>query len=307
MSERFGARAHRAGTEVLLAALLDELGARSFESVLLGWMGDAAALPDGPDPGLKHDVYLARTPAGRAWGLATNQRWEPGPRELFERSCRLAGALGNYDLDFARRVIDRLSRPGVDLCVSVGFDPGRPSPRIKFYLQEERWGAGLVGGEAWSELARSWGVPAPEGVDPAVLTLVLHEGGGRDWKIYVGAALAEDAARSLGEEAVRLAETLARSCPLQPAWHYVTLRLQGGAPAVAVNRIVDHVYWGLLAPPGRRALAWTEAEALIRHGGAGGTWAFWTRVRGLDGLLVVPTALALEAGGADLYAGAWAV
>jgi hypothetical protein len=197
----------------------------------------------------------------------------------------------------------------VDLCVGLGFDAGAREPRVKLYLQEERWGGGLLDSAEWADFTREhgFGGDLPGSLpSPGVLSLSLHADGRHHWKLYLGGPTAEAASAGAPEAARSLAVDMARSCPLQPAWHYLSLRVRpGAAPEFAMNRIIDHAHWGLHGGAGRRALIWTEALAFLARGPARDMAPSWRRASARPGLLVVPTALALEAGGADLYAGAW--
>jgi len=294
-----GPRAHLRGTRALLAALQQHVGASLDLDALLGAEAD---LPEAPPPdrdGLKYDAYLTRSAAGWGWGLTVNDRFE-GAR-FWPRIERFVQALGDYDLGPAHALSAALGSDAVRT-VGLGFDPGRP-PRVKLYVQEDAWGAGLQSVPdlplpAWARGRR---------VD--VVTVDVLQGGTTRQRVYVGGPTPHASAAGAPAEVQRLADTMAQACPLGPGWYYTTIRLDD-PPRYAVNKIYDHTRIGFARRGLANGAAWAEVRAAFAAmGQAEHGDALQAIRRGLPGVRVVPTASALDHAGdsVDIYMGAWAL
>jgi len=260
--------------------------------------------------GLKYDFYGSVMPGRQAWGLTLNDRHEPA---AFGAALEgFVGALGQrYALDAAARLGQRL--PGtatLTRTLGVGYDePGRP-PRLKLYFQEEPWGAGVCRLSEVSALGAALGlqlqVPAWLAGSTAVgvVCLELHPDGSCGLKLYLGAP--EPAALVAGTATPRAVSVLARAmagaCPLGDTYHYLTLRLGPGRTRYAVNKIYNAVQ--LLGDGPLRRRAWHDVAGLFELVAAEARLAQWLeRLGSLDGVVVAPTATALEGrlDRADLY------
>ncbi len=260
---------------------------------------------------LKYDLYLTRRPdGGFAWGATVNDRWEG--EALYREVEALAG---DWDIDLAGwdRLRSGVSGASPALTVAVGLDDVGRAPRLKLYLQEDRWDEGVATAGALAELLAGTvpGCRLPDWLSPArpvgVLTLVLRAGAPAGVKAYLGGPTPQDAARGAPDGIRALADRFASLCPLGRSWYYLTVRMEPGRPhRYAINKIYNHVQVGFEGPPGLLEEAWSEVERLFAASGAPG------RVAELRGdparVTVVPTASAWEAGGAsaDVYCASWA-
>ncbi len=304
-----GPRAHLAGTLALVDRFASLAGGHPELPRLRALLDRPDALPErvaASADGLKYDAYLACGASGTAWGVTINDRHEPAA--LRAALAPVAAAWG-ADLDRLRPLQAALGGDAV-LTVAAGFDaPDRP-PRLKLYLQEDRWGAGLASAEDVDALIEPLGCALPAWIDPArrvgVVTLQFR-GGVASAKAYLGAATAADAAA--GSPAEDLAARLAELCPL-PGFHYLTVRMDPGAPPrYAINKIYNPARIAFDEPRLWR-VAWDEVGALFAAAGRAATFeAIDAVVRdlGRSGVAVAPTATAFEDGGrsADLYCAAW--
>jgi hypothetical protein len=274
---------------------------------------DAVVAPPGDhENSLKYDLYLTRrADGGFAWGATVNDRWEGA---ALYREVELLAREWSIDLGGWQRLRRAVSGASPALTVAAGMDdPGR-RPRLKLYLQEDVWSAGL--GTA-SSLAGALtdavpGCALPDWLEPdrviGVVTLVLRGSGPPGLKAYLGGASPQEAARGAPEHVLELADRFARLCPLPRSWYYLTVRLDPGLPPrYAINKIYNHVQVGFEGDPGLLDAAWAEIEALFAATGTPGRTAALRG--GQDEVIVVPTASAWEAGGrsADVYCGSWAL
>lgn len=291
-------RAHHRGTVGLVERIARLGGGETHLPALRDLLGDASELPERGDGGLKFDAYLARGATRRAWGLTVNSRWDARALDRFEAFARRWDA--GYAWDRVGPLWDRL---GGVLTLGVGFDaPDRP-PRLKLYVQEDAWGAGVLDA---AEAAALTGRDLPSWVSGrlGVVTLELHAGGATSWKVYVGGATPELAVHSAPEPVQRLARRLARLCPLQPSWTYATIRL-GDEPRYALNKIYDHTR----ALAGPASAPWRDVASLFSGAGRSAELeALLREIRGMPGVRVLPTATAVEddGGSVDVYCAAWA-
>jgi hypothetical protein len=306
MSEEGGfPRAHLGATLRVYDALSATAGGHPEAARVREIFADTGALPEAGAPSMKYDVYLATDGAHLRWGATLNDRWEGAA--LLERVEPRARAWG-YDLSPFRALRARLG-PGPALTVAFGFDRPDQPPRLKLYLQEDRWRDGVCTGAELRALLGDFGLAdaLPEWVDGdrsvGVVTLD-NDARGHAFKIYLGGASALDACRGAPDEILALARTLAESCPLAPAYHYLTLRLDPCTPPrYAVNKIYDVARLAGAAPDGRLD-AWRDVKALFA---LAGRRAELRRVLDalapLADLTILPTATALEMGGkaADVY------
>ena len=232
--------AHHAGTVALLGAFAELTGGQAPLELL----GDPSRFSE--EAGLKYDAYLT---TGGAWGFTVNSRGE-GARVL-PRFRRFAG--DDYDWSGVEALWERL---GGVLTLGVGFDrPGAP-PRLKLYFQEDAWGVGLAS-RAKVE-AETGPLPAWLGDRIDVVTLQLHAGGARSWKVYVG--WASPGAPGGPPEVQELARRMAEASPAGPAWYYVTVRLD--SMRYAVNKIYPGSSWEMSGTP-----AWRDVAGLFRAQG----------------------------------------
>jgi hypothetical protein len=272
--------------------------------------GDLPSEIDETDSLLKYDAYLAC--GGRpGWGITINDRWEgPGFAALVDG---VAGRLG-IDLTSYDAMRGELDGASPALTVSFGFgDPASP-PRMKLYLQEDRWQSGVASVAGLrAAVARclptiqlpSW---LADEVMLGVVTITLRPDAGASLKAYVGAATALDAARGAPESAQALARDMTTHSPLAPAYHYLTIRADEARPArYAINKIYNPV--GVLKRRDRTEAEaqWRDVQTLFEASGRGASLAELRRA--LDGVgdWLLPTATALEDGSrsSDVYLAAW--
>lgn len=244
------------------------------------------------------------------WGATVNDRWE-GPA-LEPEVAALADAWG-IDLAPWRALRAAVGRTGSALTAGVGFDGPDGPPRLKLYVHEEPWGAGV--GDCFGLVdamhACSPGWRLPDWLDssrPAgVVALTLRRGAAPGLKLYLGGSTASDACLGAPGEVRDLGLRLGALCTLPGCWHYVTVRLEPDrAPRYAIDRIYEHVRIGFDGEPGLLDRAWAEVGGLLASAGAPGLEAV---LRGdpAGPVVVVPTATALEDGGrsADVYCASW--
>jgi hypothetical protein len=312
-------RTHLAGTLALLACFDRLSGGHPRAGALLSFLDRPGDLPESVPPeknSLKYDAYLTRAHDRLAWGIAVCDRFEG--EKMFPHVVALAESLGgDYRLDAVAPFRDRLANLNPMLTVSVGFDHPEQPPRLKIYLQEANWGAGLCDAATLRALAAElapgcelpdW-IPADRRV--GVLTVELLPSGAIGLKAYLGGATPLLAAVGAPPSALALAADMAARSRLPGGWYYLTVRARPGQPnAYAINRIYNHVKTGFTHGGAHLRAAWLDVGR--QFAGAGQRKAFgglMCAIGGLRGVRVVPTATALEAGGrsADVYCGAWAM
>ncbi len=310
-----GPRAHLAGTLRVFDALA-AAAPHPRAAALRAWLDRPSALPaqvPAEDRTLKYDMYFTQSPVGTAWGLAASDRYE-GDRWPIDA---LAAEMGGHPLGPARRLRARLRAPTPPApmwAAAVGFGSPSAPPRLKLYLQEERWGAGLGPlPEVRAALAEELGVELPEWVRdaPGVITVEPRIGAPALAKLYLGGAAARDPGPGAPAEVADLTRALDAACARPGGWTYLTVRLdpEGRPPRVALNHIYNHVQVGFKDGGAGLAPAWAEVRQLFAGAGhAAALDALRARVEA-PGLRVVPSAVAVEDGGrsVDAYFAAWAL
>ncbi len=298
-------RAHLAGTLRAIAHTLGLVGG-ALPADVRALLDRPADLPPTVPPeaaALKYDLYLTAA-STRAWGLTVNDTWEPaafraaldrflGPRAA--PIARLSAALGHVP---------------ATTC-GLGFDaPGRP-PRVKVYLKEARWGAGLTDTPTLRTLAAAQlGIDVPPWLGDRTLGVVaveLHPDGATGLKLYPGGDTAAAAAAG-APGAAPLVHTLARTSP-GPGHYYLTVRLGPDAPPrVAMNKVYNVVQTAFTGRGADVEGVWSEVGRLFESAGQGGVLQSLRDRLTIPGLRVVPTATAVEDEGrsVDVYVAAWA-
>ena len=297
--------AHLAGTRRLLEQFERRAGGHPWSGPLDVWLDRAEAVPRRVAPqelGLKYDCYLARSPGGAAWGIAVNDRYE-GRASLEAATERLLSELpGTYDLSRARDIEKRFGHPGASTTIAVGFDHPQRPPRLKVYLQEEQWGAGLG---TLGEVADFLGLGLPDWIGrdtrAGVATVGLLPDGEVRLKAYVGGP---DPRALVAGGPELLGRAMAESSPSE-GWYYLTIRFDPGGWRYAVNKIYNAVQLGFTHDGAGIPGAWDDVSRLFARAGQD------LSLRGElpDDLRVVPTATAIEAEGrsVDVYCAAWEV
>lgn len=308
-------RAHLQGTLALLDALATISGGHPHADRVRDWLVRPHDLPPTVAPeqnSLKYDLYLTRQGDQTRWGLTICDRYEA--RRLPWRA--LAAQLGGvYRTDGLQTLIDGLAGDPA-LTLSLGFDHPTAPPRLKLYLQEERWDTGVGTASRVSTLLETvvpgcalpdW-VPADRAV--GVVSLECRPSGENGFKVYLGGATPQAATAGAPPEAQALARAMAGCSTLGDGWYYLTLRLRPGEPVgYALNRIYNTVQLGFAG--GGRGLdpAWDDVGRQFARAGRQDAFAALTSVvRHVPGVRVVPTATALEHGcaSADVYFAGWA-
>ncbi len=305
-----GPRAHLAGTLALVDRFAAIAGGHPELDRLRGLLDRPESLPEAVpahDNALKYDAYLASGAGGTAWGVTINDRYEP--EALRAALADVAEAWG-ADLDRLLPIQQALAAGAPVLTVATGFDSPDRTPRLKLYLQEDRWGQGLASAADVRALLAPLGCALPPWIAPdrriGVVTLQFR-GGEASAKAYVAGGRAEDAAAGSPTEA--LAARFAALCPM-PGFYYLTVRMDPGQPPrYAINKIYNPVRIAFDEPRLWR-VAWDEVRGLFEAAGRLPAFDAIDRVAtelGRDGVAVVPTATAFEDGGrsADLYCAAW--
>jgi hypothetical protein len=308
----FSPHDHLRGVLGLLDRMRGLTGTRSELDALRALIDRPAALPAGAeqaDVGLKDDVYWSMGPSGPRWGVTINDRYErAGFQHELARFVQAIG--GDYRLDALS--VARAALPGTRpaLTFAVGFDAESAPPRLKLYLQEDRWGEQVSSAAAVRALAERLvpGVQWPSWLDPerpiGVVALELHAKGAVGLKLYLGAASADEAAGAAPPRVRTLARVLGEASPLAPAYHYLTVRLGAAPPRYAINKIYDAVR--LADPSSRSALreAWADVAGLFSAAGREQAFAqLAPLIKSSPALRVAPTASALEgrADSVDVY------
>lgn len=256
---------------------------------------------------LKYDVYLCRAPKRQVWGFTINDRHEPGA--LPQRLRTFATGLGDYNLDALAQLRAQLTGAGQRLTVGVAFDHPDGAPRLKAYLQEERWETGI--GSVRQVLSALQAIDsvetAPTWLSPdttvGVVCLNLHADGRVGGKLYLGAATVDPLIRAAPASVRALGAVMRARCSWEGGYYYLTCRLDPGRPIrYAVNKVFN------VQRARRERGGWRDVVRLFRHAGQADVLrelhATWATIPGLD---VVPTAIAVEAAGqsVDLYTAAW--
>lgn len=312
-----GPRAHLAGTRALVERLLSLAGGHPQAGALLRLLDREEALPEAvpfEENSLKYDVWLTSAPGSRAFGVAVSDRYE-GEAMLPALERLLSELPARYDWEAFLRLRDALWRPGTSLVCGVGFaDPASP-PRVKLYVQEERWAEGIARREELRRLAARIcpGARIPEWLPRerpiGVVAMDLVPGGGVRLRAYLGGDSPEAAARGAPDEARALARIMAEACPHRPGWYYLTVRMDpDGGHRYAVNKIYSHVDLGFSYGGALLELGWRDVGRLFRAAGREeALGALRAELSTVPGVRVVPTATALEDGGrsADVYCAGW--
>lgn len=273
--------AHRDGTRDLLVAWR---GAPPPAGVLALLDVALPAAVARQDHALKFDAYAV---SSGAWGLAVNDRWES--RSAFAaRVTAAAESLGVAAAPLFARAAE-LAAPGDVLTFAVGYDAGG-APRAKLYAQEDAWGQGPVSAAA----LRAQGWPLPSWVEGpvAVRRREILPGGGERRVVYVGGATIADAVRG-SVEGGDLAAAVAGKESVD-GWYYLGLKEAGADWQVTLNKVYNPIDLAFTAGASRLDAARAEVR----------------RITGVEpprvaGVVVVPTAIAVEAGSADLYCAGW--
>jgi len=300
--------AHKAGALACLELLSRELDADTRAALRALFDRPLVA---GHPIGLKYDFYLAVGPEGQRWGVTLNDRHEGA--DFGDALRELVARLGHgYAIDAIDRLASELDAAGRIRTFAVGFDrPGQP-PRLKLYVQEEPWGAGVCRAAQLGAVCAAVGL-APElpawlapDTTVGVVTLELYADARSGLKLYLGADTPGELG-ALGPPAARpLARALALASPLEPAHYYLTLRLGDGPPSCAVNKIYEAVR--LVDDARARRRAWHDVARLFELAHAEARLAAVLRELGaLERACVVPTATALEGrlDRVDVYFGVW--
>jgi hypothetical protein len=305
-----GPRAHLDGTLALVERFAAVAGGHAELPrlrALLDRPSDLPASVSAEENALKYDAYLAAGADGVAWGVTINDRYEPAA--LRTALAPVAEAWG-ADLSKLLPIQAAVADASPILTVAAGFDSVDRPPRLKLYLQEDRWGQGLGDAAAVDALLEPFGVALPAWMARdrrvGVVTIQFRDGVASA-KAYLGAQTAAEAAQ--GSPCETLAARFAALCPLE-GWYYLTVRLDPGAEArYAINKIYNPVQIGF-DQPRLWSVAWREIRGLFDAAGRGESFAAIDTVArelGREGVAVVPTATAFEDGGrsADLYCAAW--
>ncbi len=307
-------RNHLRASLKLLDSIASEAGGHPHYPVVRGLLDRPQDLPDQVSPkdsAMKYDVYRAQSPAGARWGVTLNDRFEHRTLNsaFLEALDRLPGDYALNDILAQRGSLSEHS-----MVVGIGFDRVDQPPRVKIYLQEESWGAGVTGN---TQAARIIDALAPgcrlpgwvEGRSVGVLSLTLSALGERSARVYLGGLSPLEAAEGAPPEALALARAMELASPMPGGWYYLTLRLASdGAHRYAINKIYNTVEIGFRGAPLAAGEAWEDVRRLFDRANHGPTLDALRRMLGeLPDLIVLPTATALEgdADSTDLYMAAW--
>ena len=306
-------RAHLEGTLQLLKRLEAVSGRHPCAPPLWSFLNRPQDLPRHVQPELatfKYDAYLACRPNHLAWGVAVSDRFE-GIGMLPPLKQLITDMGGQYDLQPALSLREALGRG--ELVVSVGFDHPTQPPRIKLYLQETTWGAGLGCSDILHPMLTQ---AAPDCVlppwcadrDVGVVTVSLHPDGHRQLKVYFGGPSPAAAAAGAPASVQPLVRQMTTTSPLRGGWYYLTVRcLPGARWRYAINKIYNPVQIGFTTEQPGPSEAWNDVASLFQQAGTHENLnALYRALRG-SGLLALPTATALEGQGdqTDIYLAAW--
>ncbi len=312
-----GPRAHLAGTLALVRCFARLSGGHTDAPALLDFLDRPAALPArvaDRDNALKYDAYLAHGPDGPAWGVTVNDRYEGCA--MHDAAAAFAAALPHaYRFDAVASFRAALDDAALVETLAVGFDhPDRP-PRLKLYLQEDRWGAGVCTAatlrQVAADIAPACRVPEwlPDHRRIGVVTVEVLPGGAVGLKAYVGGPDPHAAAAGAPSSAQDLAHQMRKRSRMAGGYYYLTIRARPGQDnRYAMNRIYDHRALGFRARGRHLREGWLDVGRQLKAAGRRSAFEQLLRAIGaLRGLRVVPTATAVEAGGrsADVYCGAW--
>ncbi len=305
-------RAHLDGTLALVERFAALAGGHPELPRLRALLDRPAALPEAVPPrrnALKYDAYLASGEAGTAWGVTINDRYEP---EALRAALEPVAAAWGAPLDRLLPLQAALADADPVLTVAAGFDAADRPPRLKLYLQEDRWGAGVASAGELTGLLEPLGCRIPAWISHdrriGVVTLQFR-GTEASAKAYLAGSTAALAAA--GSPAEDLADRFAALCPM-PGYYYLTLRMDPGAPPrYAINKIYNPAHIAF-EQPRLWSIAWKEVRGLFAAAGRTDTFEAIDAVArelGREGVAVVPTATAFEDDGrsADLYCAAWRI
>jgi len=301
-----GPRAHLAGTLALLEAFRSP---HPDADALWGLLDRPERLPEQVPPekhAVKYDCYVARGDK-TAWGVTLNDRFE-GPQSLGAATRAFIDRLdGDYDPSHIAAAQSAFR--GATSTVAVGFDDPVQPPRIKVYIQEDRWGEGVTN---LATFAKETGSALPAWLDAetvvGVVTVGLRSDGSSALKAYIGGPSPTALTQSAPEEVRMLGAAMAEASPMGNAWYYLTIRFDGGSWRYAMNKIYNTVQIGWTRDGEAIPRAWDDVASLFdRAGRADALAELRGRVDALAGIRVVPTATAIEDGGtsADVYCAAW--
>jgi hypothetical protein len=308
--------AHRAGCLEILR-FFDKK-----ESMPLLRLLDAQPLPASlapEDQALKYDVYRALSPDQPAWGLTWNARWSMAEQDINQLENIYCNSKTPYPWEAARtlnrRIVDAaLPGPAPMQTLAAAFT-GAGLPRLKLYLQEDRWGAGVCRAAALAPAAAQLGLTLPAWLPPeaviGVVAMDLLPDGGSGLRFYLGRETVQGLSSSIPAGFGLLAAPLAAASPLGGGWHYLTVRLRDGEPRLALNKIYNPVQ-DAFTTRDRFHACWRDALSLLRTAGREAD------VRDLLGFLqasphlrAIPTATAISTSPGsdglevDLYLTAW--
>ena len=301
-----GPRAHLAGTLLLVEAFRDPHPDAAALVALLNRPGVLPTQVDREQHAVKYDCYVARGDSS-AWGVTLNDRYE-GAQSLGAATRAFIDALdGAYDL--AQVTAAQTAFGGATSTVAIGFDSSDRPPRIKVYLQEDRWGEGVT---TLRDFAAQTGAACPPWLDPGteigVVTVGLTADGRAALKAYIGGPSPIDLTAAGPAEVVALGAAMAESSPMADGWYYLTIRFDGDGWRYAMNKVYNVVQIGWTLDGQRIPAAWVDVASLFeRAGQTPELTALRARIDALEGVRVIPTATAIEDGGrsVDVYCAAW--
>lgn len=270
---------------------------------------------------MKYDGYLAAGTRA-AWGFTVNARYDSRSVSTLLGDAIEAAAASNAEalLEAVARLRGALPRPGMTT-VSFAFDRPDQPPRLKVYLQEDRWGEGVGTAEQVGAGLSACGLGCElpswvaQGTSIGVVTLEAPPDAPLRAKAYIGTSSLGDAFAGSPDEVRALSLQMAAACPVESTYYYLTMRLaRGESVRYAVNKIYDLAAqrYGLERPV--TLAAFRDVAGLFRA--AGKTHALHAVLAELrrplaDGRSprVVPTATAIEDAGrsVDLYCAAFSM
>ncbi len=308
--------AHRAGCLEIL---------RFFdknENIPLLHLLEAQPLPAALAPeeqALKYDVYRALSPDHPAWGMTWNARWSVAGQDINQLENIYCSEEMCYPWEAARSLSRRIAAaalpgPAPMQTLAAAFTGAGP-PRLKIYLQEDRWGAGVCRAAALGAAAAALGLTLPAWLPPeaviGVVAMDLLPDGGSGLRFYLGRDTVQGLIASGPDGLDPLAAPLAAASPLSGGWHYLTVRLREGEPRLALNKIYNPVQ-DAFTTRDRFHACWRDALGLLRAAGREDDVRDLIRfLQASPHLRAVPTATAIStspvSGGleADLYLTAW--
>jgi hypothetical protein len=276
---------------------------------MIGLLKRASSIPVDPmaeAKGLKYDLYWSQAKGITSWGLTLCDLYEEG---LFLDVVRLwlERHLPPEQSDILLSLSD-LEEEGLGYVLALGGREGRSQSKYKLYLQERSWGSSHMDRQKLLALAVSLGIALPAWIGTAgVAGLSVHPDGQTELKLYLG--FNDVLPGNLPSEAAALLGRLERLSPLDGDVHrYLTVRLFPGQVATySANKIYNAQRLGFHSTAADQRAAWADVAALFGGAGQGESFrAIRRKLLGQRGLLVLPTASAIDAGGgADVYFTAW--